>query len=308
MPPWQTALIQQGLAEAYLGLGDLKRSMQTKCSSTAWRVPPCKHTPTHFSGFCLCIAPNSFGAVHTETFPPPNRYSPINLFGALPSMSYWRTFYHLIWATRQRKPLITPTIEQRLYPYLVHKAAQMEVGVLAIGGWTDHIHMVVSIPPKLAIAGLVKALKAPVPTISTVRVPHRHTLTPLCLAAGLRRSPSANATAPSPSTMSGAKKNTILSKPPSPASSAPTTKNTASRFPHRPTTPSSPPSTNHHKSIASTPIRSKTTPPSSQNAAIVPSPNSFHPSQNNTELIPSQPTKPVDEHKMFVNRSTHPRS
>ena len=74
-------------------------------------------------------------------------------------MSYWRTFYHLIWATRQRKPLITPTIEQRLYPYLVHKAAQMEVGVLAIGGWTDHIHMVVSIPPKLAIAGLVKALK-----------------------------------------------------------------------------------------------------------------------------------------------------
>lgn len=74
-------------------------------------------------------------------------------------MPYWRTYYHLIWTTKNREPLITPEVERRLYAYLLCKAAEIDVRVYAINGWCDHVHMVVSVPPSLSVADTVKRLK-----------------------------------------------------------------------------------------------------------------------------------------------------
>lgn len=74
-------------------------------------------------------------------------------------MPFWRTYYHLIWATKRRLPLIQPEIEPRLFAYLTNKAVELGIVVYAIGGWFDHVHMVVAIPPKLAVATAVKRLK-----------------------------------------------------------------------------------------------------------------------------------------------------
>lgn len=74
-------------------------------------------------------------------------------------MAFWRTYYHIIWPTKQRAPLITAAIEMRLYPYIVERAAEMELQVYALNGWSDHIHLAVGIPPKHAVATVVKHLK-----------------------------------------------------------------------------------------------------------------------------------------------------
>ncbi len=37
-------------------------------------------------------------------------------------MSYWRLYYHLVWATKQRLPLIQPELETKLYGYIIGKA------------------------------------------------------------------------------------------------------------------------------------------------------------------------------------------
>lgn len=74
-------------------------------------------------------------------------------------MAYWRLYYHLVWATKERLPLITAEREARLYPYIVAKADSLGCIIHAIGGIEDHIHVVVSIPPKLAIADFVKNIK-----------------------------------------------------------------------------------------------------------------------------------------------------
>lgn len=74
-------------------------------------------------------------------------------------MSFWRLYYHLVWATKNRKPLIKPEIEKRLYAYIVHKAAELECYVYAINGWHEHVHLVIAIPPKHAVAQVVKHLK-----------------------------------------------------------------------------------------------------------------------------------------------------
>jgi len=74
-------------------------------------------------------------------------------------VAFWRLYYHLVWATKNREHLIRPEIEGLLYAYIVGKAAELDVYVYAINGWYDHMHVVVSIPPKHAVAYVVKRLK-----------------------------------------------------------------------------------------------------------------------------------------------------
>ena len=74
-------------------------------------------------------------------------------------MPFWRTYYHLVWATKDRAELIGPEVEETLFRYLVNKAAELNVRVYAINGWFDHVHMVVGIPPKHSIATVVKRLR-----------------------------------------------------------------------------------------------------------------------------------------------------
>ena len=74
-------------------------------------------------------------------------------------MSFWRHYYHIVWATKARKPLITAQIEARLHGYLVSRAGELDAHVYAINGVADHVHVVASIPPKHAVSDFVKALK-----------------------------------------------------------------------------------------------------------------------------------------------------
>lgn len=74
-------------------------------------------------------------------------------------MAFWRLYYHLVWATKNREPLIQPPVEKRLFAYMITKAAELEAYVYAVNGWYDHVHLVASIPPKHAVAEVVKHLK-----------------------------------------------------------------------------------------------------------------------------------------------------
>ncbi|HSM58598.1 MAG TPA: IS200/IS605 family transposase [Candidatus Sulfomarinibacteraceae bacterium] len=74
-------------------------------------------------------------------------------------MPFWRTYYHLVWATKNRAPLIVPDVELELHGYLISKAREIGVRVYALNGWVDHVHLIVSIPPKSSVADVVKRLK-----------------------------------------------------------------------------------------------------------------------------------------------------
>jgi REP element-mobilizing transposase RayT len=74
-------------------------------------------------------------------------------------MAYWRHYYHLVWATYQRRPFITPEIETKLHGYLIGKAATFHCVIHAIGGIENHLHLVASIAPKISVADFVGQLK-----------------------------------------------------------------------------------------------------------------------------------------------------
>ena len=74
-------------------------------------------------------------------------------------MAFWRHYYHLVWATAGRQSLITADIEQNLYEYITRKTLSQQCLLHALGGVENHIHLVVSIPPKLAVAEFMRIIK-----------------------------------------------------------------------------------------------------------------------------------------------------
>jgi len=74
-------------------------------------------------------------------------------------MPYWRLFYHAVWTTYRREPLIVPDLEQELFGYLTGKVVALGAIVHQIGGVEDHVHLVFSAPPKVSLAGFIGHLK-----------------------------------------------------------------------------------------------------------------------------------------------------
>ena len=74
-------------------------------------------------------------------------------------MTYWRLHYHLIWATDNREPSITPEREKMIYGVLYQKAKELDLKIHAAGNIEDHAHVVLSIPPKLSVADEVRHIK-----------------------------------------------------------------------------------------------------------------------------------------------------
>jgi putative transposase len=74
-------------------------------------------------------------------------------------MAYWRLHYHLVWSTFQREPMLTKAAEKQVYGTILSKAKALGILVHAIGGIEDHIHLVVSVPPRYSIAECVQHFK-----------------------------------------------------------------------------------------------------------------------------------------------------
>ncbi len=74
-------------------------------------------------------------------------------------MPYWQLFYHAVWATRFREPLISAEVESAIHGLLRGKAVGLGAEVFALNGMEDHVHMVISIPPKLSVAGFIGKVK-----------------------------------------------------------------------------------------------------------------------------------------------------
>ncbi len=75
-------------------------------------------------------------------------------------MSYFRLYDHVVWTTKQRAPLLTPQIENSVYDLLRRKAIGLGGIVFALNGVADHVHLVASIPPRIAVARSVGQVKA----------------------------------------------------------------------------------------------------------------------------------------------------
>jgi len=73
--------------------------------------------------------------------------------------TYHAIWIHLIWGTKYRLPLIVPKIKFKLYDKLRDIARDKGYYLDFVNGVEDHVHLLVGLHPKFAIADVVKNLK-----------------------------------------------------------------------------------------------------------------------------------------------------
>ncbi len=74
-------------------------------------------------------------------------------------MSFWRLFYYVVWATKERAPLLSDDRASVTELSLRSVCEQDQVIVHALFIMPDHVHFAVSVPPPIAIADFLHRLK-----------------------------------------------------------------------------------------------------------------------------------------------------
>lgn len=74
-------------------------------------------------------------------------------------MAYWRLFYHFVWTTKRRDPLLTPDIELRVHGVLRKEANELGARLCITNGMADHVHVLAAVPPTVALSDFAKQLK-----------------------------------------------------------------------------------------------------------------------------------------------------
>ncbi|MHB9134373.1 MAG: IS200/IS605 family transposase [Armatimonadota bacterium] len=76
------------------------------------------------------------------------------------SHTYSNLLIHLIFATKNRRPLINDSFKNRLYGYMTGIINNEFGTLIRINGMPDHTHVVMAQKPTVAIADLVRVLKS----------------------------------------------------------------------------------------------------------------------------------------------------
>lgn len=74
--------------------------------------------------------------------------------------SYTSLHIHIVCSTKQRRPLLTPTIDAELYPYIGGIARNEKGSLLEAGGVADHVHLLVRLHQTTSVADIVRLIKA----------------------------------------------------------------------------------------------------------------------------------------------------
>lgn len=74
--------------------------------------------------------------------------------------TYTKLFYHVVFSTKQRREFIRPEIEEELHKYVAGIVRGIGGSCVAINGMPDHVHLLVILPPKVALSDALREIKA----------------------------------------------------------------------------------------------------------------------------------------------------
>ncbi len=67
---------------------------------------------------------------------------------------------HIIFSTKHRQPLITPDLQPRLFEYVGGILRNHSSSLIAAGGISDHVHLLVSMGRTMSVADAVRLIKS----------------------------------------------------------------------------------------------------------------------------------------------------
>jgi REP element-mobilizing transposase RayT len=73
--------------------------------------------------------------------------------------SYTNLLFHIVFSTKDRRPLIDTSLEVRLFPYFGGIVRQLGGRLFAVNGDDDHVHMLAEMPASISVAETVGKVK-----------------------------------------------------------------------------------------------------------------------------------------------------
>jgi putative transposase len=74
-------------------------------------------------------------------------------------MPFCVCYYHVVWTTRNREPIIIPQLESSIFAAVHHKSGELRSPVHAVNATEDHIHVAVSVATSVSVAEWVRNIK-----------------------------------------------------------------------------------------------------------------------------------------------------
>lgn len=76
------------------------------------------------------------------------------------SHTYAQNVIHVVFSTKDRRKLMPNEFRPRMWAYAAGICKKLDILVHAAGGMDDHIHLLIQIPPTVALAKAVLAIKS----------------------------------------------------------------------------------------------------------------------------------------------------
>ncbi len=76
------------------------------------------------------------------------------------SHTYAQNIVHVVFSTKDRRPSIAADFRSRLWSYIAGICKQEGIFAHEVGGMPDHVHLLIQVPPTLALAKVVATIKA----------------------------------------------------------------------------------------------------------------------------------------------------
>jgi len=73
--------------------------------------------------------------------------------------TYQDIVYHIVFSTKNREDVLTPPMMKRIRAILKEKAENLGLKLHIAHGRGDHVHLLISAPPKWSVSVIVKNLK-----------------------------------------------------------------------------------------------------------------------------------------------------
>lgn len=73
--------------------------------------------------------------------------------------THQQLLYHIVFSTKNRRPTLTDGFREDVFAYMAGICEKIEGTAIKIGGFYDHVHLLIRIPAKIAVANFVGTLK-----------------------------------------------------------------------------------------------------------------------------------------------------
>ena len=71
-----------------------------------------------------------------------------------------KNYIHIVFSTKNRVPCIHPPVEQELHAYMGGICRDLDCPPIMIGGYTDHVHVLINLSKNIALTTLMTKLKS----------------------------------------------------------------------------------------------------------------------------------------------------